>query len=300
MHCLSGEGNDEHNIISLETVLRIERNQPGFLVRYVFELNKVGETKPYLVSHFMLPVGFRGCIGAKKMVKYFEGNIQILCTAYIHACRGRQYYDHGGEFFLELLRANPDFLLVFVQAIQQNHIGRDERSCFNILWQQEDFLELITVIMEHLKETSQFSFQWNTLAESLLCDQQRDSGIDCRRNEWIAHYIEKNSNDEAAMKFLFGVVCNLPEQHRLPAIAAFCANNPSYENFCNIQLTPTHMSWSGSEVPVIERQIAFLERLRESLLGIQFIEHRARISAMIQFYQESKERVLLKEFLEDR
>jgi len=300
MHCLSGEGNDEHNIISLETVLRIERNQPGFLVRYVFELNKVGETKPYLVSHFMLPVGFRGCIGAKKMVKYFEGNIQILCTAYIHACRGRQYYDHGGEFFLELLRANPDFLLVFVQAIQQNHIGRDERSCFNILWQQEDFLELITVIMEHLKETSQFSFQWNTLAESLLCDQQRDSGIDCRRNEWIAHYIEKNSNDEAAMKFLFGVVCNLPEQHRLPAIVAFCANNPSYENFCNIQLTPTHMSWSGSEVPVIERQIAFLKRLRESLLGIQFIEHRARISAMIQFYQESKERVLLKEFLEDR
>ena len=134
----------------------------------------------------------------------------------------------------------------------------------------------------------------------LLSDHEKNPEIDCRRDEWIVHYIEKHSGDEAAMKFLFGVVCNLSEQRRLSAIVAFCTHNSLYENFCNISLTPTHMSWSGSEVPVIERQIAFLEKLRESLEGIQFIEHRACISEMIQHRQERKERILLEEFLEDR
>jgi len=237
---------------------------------------------------------------AREVVQFFGADIQILCTAYIHACRGRQYYDHKGEFFLALIRANPDFMLTFVQAIQQDRIERDEWSCFDVLWQQEDFLVLITLIMEHLKETSRFSFQWRPLAESLLSDPEGNQELIRRRDEWIAHYIEKNSNDKSAMKFLFGTVCNLPEQRRLSAIVTLCANNPTYETFCNIPLMPTHLSWSGSEVPVIEGQINFLNTVRDHLSGIQYIEHRAHISEMIQHKQEYKERILVQEFLADR
>ena len=201
---------------------------------------------------------------------------------------------------MALIRANPDFILAFVQAIQQDRIERDEWSCFDVLWQQEDFLVLITLIMEHLKETSQFSFQWHPLAESLLSDHEENQDLIRRRDEWIAHYIEKHSNDKSAMEFLFSIVCNLPVQRRLPAIITFCAHNPAYEDFCNISLTPTHLSWSGSEVPVIEGQINFLSILRDRLSGIQYIEHRARISEMIQHKQEYKEKVLLKEFLANK
>jgi hypothetical protein len=60
------------------------------------------------------------------------------------------------------------------------------------------------------------------------------------------------------------------------------------------------MSWSGSEVPIIERQISFLERLKDSLNGFEFIEHRERISMYIHGYRERKEKILLEEFLGER
>lgn len=102
------------------------------------------------------------------------------------------------------------------------------------------------------------------------------------------------------MNFLFGVVCNLPEEQRLSAVMIFCQCNPDFDAFRNIHIMPTHASWSGSEVPIIEQYIAFLIKLRGNLKGIQFIEHRAYISERIQDLQKRKEEVLLREFLEER
>lgn len=123
---------------------------------------------------------------------------------------------------------------------------------------------------------------------------------DKRCNEWIKYYIESNYNDRVSMSFLFGVVCNLPEEQRLSAVMIFCKCNPDFDAFRNIHIMPTHASWSGSEVPIIEQYIAFLIKFRENLKGIQFIEHRAYISEEIQDLQKRKEEVLLREFLEER
>ena len=118
--------------------------------------------------------------------------------------------------------------------------------------------------------------------------------------QYEVHYIESNYNDRVSMSFLFGVVCNLPEEQRLSAVMIFCKCNPDFDAFRNIHIMPTHASWSGSEVPIIEQYIAFLIKFRENLKGIQFIEHRAYISEEIQDLQKRKEEVLLREFLEER
>lgn len=129
-----------------------------------------------------------------------------------------------------------------------------------------------------------------------------DSFVQCTDGRFIliAHYIESNYNDRVSMSFLFGVVCNLPEEQRLSAVMIFCKCNPDFDAFRNIHIMPTHASWSGSEVSIIEQYIAFLIKLRENLKGIQFIEHRAYISEGIQDLQKRKEEVLLREFLEER
>ena len=102
------------------------------------------------------------------------------------------------------------------------------------------------------------------------------------------------------MRFLFGIVCNLPGEQRLPAIVTFCQCNPAFEAFRSIYIIPTHASWSGSEVPILEQHIAFLSEIKDSLRGMQFVEHRAHISEKIRNLQERKEDVLLREFLEER
>ena len=100
------------------------------------------------------------------------------------------------------------------------------------------------------------------------------------------------------MRFLFDVIRDCPQDQFFNALLHFCKCNSDYSDFCKIPLTPTFLTWSGSEVPIIEKQITFLEGLCDALKGFQFIEHRARLSECIQWKQEHKKKVLMEEFLE--
>lgn len=247
-------------------------------------------------------VRFGGSIrpATKELVEYFRGDIKVLCTAYIYAHQGRSYYDFDGELFSELIRGNPEFLAGYVHKVAGKQIGRDGWHALNILWQQDDYLKLISIAMECLKNATKPFFTWDSLAEDLLSSPINMPVVNKRRNEWIKYYVEANCYDGESMRFLFGIVCNLPEEQRLPAIVTFCQCNPAFEAFRSIYIIPTHASWSGSEVPILEQHIAFLSEIKDSLIGMQFVEHRAHISEKIRNLQERKEDVLLREFLEER
>ena len=300
MECLRGRGDREHYTVSLKTVLRIDGRFPCFLKRYVVELNSMGEEKPYLISGFLFPVGHDDCISTKGLVEYFKEDIKVLCTAYIYARQGRLYCDFDEELFLALVRSDPEFLADYVHEVERKRIERDGWDVFDVLWQQDDYLKLISIVMECLKNTTEPFFSWDSLAEELLSSPINMPLVNKRRNEWIKYYVEANCCDGESMSFLFGIVCNLPEGQRLPAIVTFCQCNPAFDAFRSIHIVPTHASWSGSEVPILEQRIAFLIELKDSLRGIQFIEHRAYISEKIRDLQERKEDVLLSEFLEER
>lgn len=300
MGCLRGRGDREHYTVSLKTVLRINGKFPGYLKRYMVGLNNLGEENPHLLSGFLFHVGHGECIGTKELVEYFRGDIKVLCTAYIYAHQGISYYDFDGELFSELIRGNPEFLADYVHKVAGKQIGRDGWHALNILWQQDDYLKLISIVMECLKNATKPFFTWDSLAEDLLSSPINMPLVNKRRNEWIKYYVEANCYDGESMRFLFGIVCNLPEEQRLPAIVTFCQCNPAFDAFRSIHILPTHASWSGSEVPILEQRIAFLIELKDSLKGIQFIEHRTYISEKIRNLQERKEDVLLREFLEER
>lgn len=300
MECLRGRGDREHYTVSLKTVLRINGKFPGYLKRYMVELNNLGEKNPHLLSGFLFRVGHGECIGTKELVEYFKGDIKVLCTAYIYAHQGRSYYDFDGELFSELIRGNPEFLADYVHKVAGKQIGRDGWHALNILWQQDDYLKLISIVMECLKNATKPFFTWDSLAEDLLSSPINMPLVNKRRNEWIKYYVEANCYDGESMRFLFGIVCNLPEEQRLPAIVTFCQCNPAFEAFRSIYIIPTHASWSGSEVPILEQHIAFLSEIKDSLRGMQFVEHRVHISEKIRNLQERKEDVLLREFLEER
>ena len=300
MGCLRGRGDREHYTVSLKTVLRINGKFPGYLKRYMVELNNLGEENPHLLSGFLFRVGHGECIGTKELVEYFKEDIRVLCTAYIYAHQGRAYYDFDGELFSELIRGNPEFLADYVHKVAGKQIGSDGWHALNILWQQDDYLKLISIVMECLKNATEPFFTWDYLAEDLLSSPINMPLVNKRRNEWIKYYVEANCYDGESMNFLFGIVCNLPEEQRLPAIVTFCQCNPAFDAFRSIHILPTHASWSGSEVPILEQRIAFLIELKDSLKGIQFIEHRTYISEKIRNLQERKEDVLLREFLEER
>jgi hypothetical protein len=102
------------------------------------------------------------------------------------------------------------------------------------------------------------------------------------------------------MKFIFDILCNFSNELRKNFVLLFCKYNLNYSDFIKIPLFPKYMLWDGSEVPILENKISFLQDIKNELTELDYIEHKAYLAERIQIIQEYKEKVLLQEFIEVR
>ena len=72
-----------------------------------------------------------------------------------------------------------------MHKVAGKQIGRDGWHAQNILWQQDDYLKLISIVMECLKNATKPFFTWDSLAEDLLSSPINMPLVNKRRNEWI-------------------------------------------------------------------------------------------------------------------
>jgi len=77
----------------------------------------------------------------------------------------------------------------------------------------------------------------------------------------------------------------------------FLENNPLFEEFERIPLTPTSCSWSGSAVPMYSAWIEFLESLLPSFIGIKWIKHKKYIETQIGYLKKQIESEQINEIL---
>lgn len=67
--------------------------------------------------------------------------------------------------------------------------------------------------------------------------------------------------------------------------------------FKKISLFPSHNSFWGSEIPLIEEKINFLQKLLNELYGIDFLEHKIYLKELITRLNQYKQNVLKKEYI---
>lgn len=182
--------------------------------------------------------------------------------------------------------------------MQKERLYGNGYNCLDVLLEQENYMDLITKAMDCIRENDDLCC-WTSLGEVMLTHHSNKPTIIERQDNWVNQYIILNHSNIECMQFLFDAICNCSREQLFDAIRMFCKYNKSFEDFRLIHLVPTHLSWAGSEVPFIEKQIQFFEDLKNELLGFDYIEHRAYLSDYIKSYQQEKAAVLLKEFLEN-
>lgn len=289
---------DERYPISFETAIRVNEVRPGFIVAYLKMLNEVSQGQPWFMTRFLRPLTGESKPFISEFVASFAGHMDVLYQAYRYAIRGEEVFDYKGNLFERLIAEDLSFIDCVVEELLNNRSRSMHNDLLDVLWKQDAYLECITVAFEALRKYSPSSYSAKHLAAHLLSENNKNDEANKQRREWIEAYIAENSMDRDSMRFLFDIICDCPYDQFLSAVLCFCRCNPDYSDFCEIPLSPSSFSWSGSEVPLIEKQITFLTELSEALKGFQFIEHRARLSECIQWKQEYKQRVLMKEFLE--
>lgn len=133
--------------------------------------------------------------------------------------------------------------------------------------------------------------------ESLLLPTPNDQNLLGRQDKWIRQCIQLFSNDETKMYCLFSVISKFEIERKREYVLLFLKNNPLFENFERIPLTPTSWSWSGSAVPMYSAWIEYLKSLLPSFMGLKWIKHKKHIETQIGYLKREIESEQIDEIL---
>ena len=120
-----------------------------------------------------------------------------------------------------------------------------------------------------------------------------------RKESWIREHIDKHAYDEAKIKDIFDVIATVFPGKRLEYIKEFLEKNSNFDMFTKISLFPSSRSWSGSEVPLIEKDIEFLQKLADEISGVDYLEHKLYLKEWISDKKQYKQKVLKREYMEN-
>ena len=92
---------------------------------------------------------------------------------------------------------------------------------------------------------------------------------------------------------------NLPLESRLEYVVGLCEAGLDPEELRRIPFLLTHrgLSWSGSEVPIIEKRIKIVDNVISLLPGVQYVEHRKVLKGKKRELEKHRDQVELREFI---
>lgn len=232
----------------------------------------------------------------EEIVNMFNGNFDLLEKLYIYGFGNE--FDYEGNLFIFLIKnGNNNFLEELISNILDSDCGNYYGEIFKRLWSEDSYNELVTrafkTIVESEKEHYYCGVEYTWLGNLFIDDDNEERKID-----WIKNYINNFYEDKEKIRLIFKIIVEIFSNKCIEFILYFLKRNKDIEDFKNIELFSSSYSWSGSEVPLIEKKIDFLKALKGSLKG-GFIKHKDYLKKLIDRKEEYKKDILLREYIED-
>ena len=223
---------------------------------------------------------------------------ELLGSLYLLALG--EHFDYNGKLLIEIVKRKNSFWRDITQKLHGNiHRTSYEHKVFENIWEMDNYQELIQIAYENMLG-GYFGFMVEDEGAAIFTNSKATSEfIKERKKEWIKDYIEKNIENINNLKMIFSVIATFFASDRIEFLLELMNHTKDIEVFKSIPLFAGSSSWSGSEVPLIEKKIDFLSDLIISFKGADFIEHRAYLKERKNSYESYKQDILIKEYLEN-
>lgn len=220
----------------------------------------------------------------KEVIRKFDCNLELLEEIYCTMLLCDKHYDYDGQFLKEIYLVRPSILDKYMVYLTNENNGsfidHQKRNC--VFFDFDEFLEIYNKIFEHMIRNCRFpKITVSYFLESLLLKNQKELDLLGKQDEWIRQCIQLFSKNEIKMYCLFSVISKLEIERKKEYTLLLIENNPIFEDFEKIPLTPTSWSCSGSAVPIYSAWIDFLESLIPNLIGLKYIKHKNYIETII-------------------
>lgn len=231
----------------------------------------------------------------------------LLRRTYFAVLEDNAHADWDGKFFGALHDKDPEFLAAYTdwvvsRADDYRWSGRDRDYSF--LWKRSDYAAVMGFLVERLYDgLREHRNYWGYYPERLFLnrgnEESADREVQSRQDEILGQLLRERGHEEGLVRALFTIIANFSTERRLTHVRTLVATNLSLELFSTLNFEPSHMTWSGSIVPVLERRAAFWRSARGIFGRLELLGHKRIIEERLESACEAVERAKRAEFMED-
>lgn len=259
-------------------------------------LLKAGEKKPYIIVNFFERVFDDEKV--EEIIDFFEGDTNKLLKLYLISMEGN-HFDYDGNLLLRLIQVDIRYWNEITAKCGGAKECNIDSRIFDKIWMMDNYHELIDIAYRNMRDSYFRYLRYDTIIHMFASSEENKPLIMERKELWIREHIDKYAHDEAKIKDIFDVIATVFPGKRLEYVKEFLEKNSNFVMFKKIYLFPSSRSWSGSEAPLIEKDIEFLEKLLDEISGVDFLEHRLYLKEWISSKKQYKQDVLKREYMEN-
>ncbi|MEI6896574.1 MAG: DNA replication protein [Psychromonas sp.] len=237
----------------------------------------------------------------------FKSNEKLIFDAYIAVFKIEQYWDYKGEALDILTKRNANFLEELVDCIYENERYPDSHAKMpelDFLWERDNYIDDIERYSKYVyyKEKGSYGFGDNIFCKLFMKEKGKTAGdeLTVKKQSFIKQTISKNIEDIKYSCFIFKIANNLGESFRRELLGLFLHENKNIDDFKLLETESNSRSWSGSLVPILEKEKNNLILLLPLLNSVELLEHRLYIEKRIEYKERYIKSEKKSDFLESR
>ena len=229
------------------------------------------------------------------LFELYDGKMEILENLYFHTS-GMQL-DLEGHLFWKLYQYNPHVWERGIGWLQDNYTHHSyDYSYIEKVWQLDEYSALITYGFYKLINSK--SFYRDEIIFLLFGGSEKDNTVS-RKKDWLLSQLRSAENSLDIKEELLKIVIAVFPDWEIEYLLEFIKTDKRMDSFKKLYLFPISDSWFGSEIPLLNKKIVFLHRLESEIHGIDYVEHKEYLGNMIRWYENYKEEVELREYIEN-
>ena len=233
------------------------------------------------------------------IIDVFKDDIDALLKVYINAIKINNKIDYNGTLFKKIFIIKPIIWNEYIDIIKKDPFSNDyKQNVIEIIWNCDQWKECIDYAFKKLFNNSIMYFSVKTPAELLFNKTMNYDNL-LRKKKWLLNKLHTNIDNIKLCKILIDIVITVMPDWKKEFILEFVNMNKKIDDFKKINLFPLYNSWSGSQIPLILNKIDFLKTIKDSLNGIDFLEHKKYLEDYCRRLVKYKKQVELQEYLEN-
>lgn len=281
------------SVIKLKEYLKLD---PEIVLKVGKLVVEMSEIKPSISAQFLHGVYDESDFD--ELLEIFASDIQLLGKIYLLTLNN--HFDYEGKLLEKLVVENCDFWNLYTKTVAQDSNSESYSvEIFKKIWLFDNYSELVEIAFNNIleKELNYISEIWCTII--FPNDNAINKQLNDRKKQWFKNYIFQNHLNLSKMKKIFSVLNTVMPNDKLEYFLDYVKYSKNIEAFKKLPITPLSDSWSGSQVPIIDKKIEFVTELMDNLQGFIFIEHRAFLKQLKDHYEKYRNEIQVTEYLED-